>query len=113
MHLKNFSLIEEEKISYILTPAYDLLSVNLILEEDTEETALTLCGEKAKLSYATSLQLGQSIGIAEVVARNLIKRSKGLEPAFRKVIEKSFIADEMKICMRQLVSERIQRLSPQ
>ena len=42
MHLKNFSLIETHEASgiYTISPAYDLLSVNVIMPEDTEEFAL-------------------------------------------------------------------------
>lgn len=50
MHLKNFSLIETEEGSgeYILSPAYDLLPVNLIMPEDKEQFALTMNGKKAE-----------------------------------------------------------------
>lgn len=48
MHLKNFSMIEigEGTEQYILSPAYDLLPVNVIMPEDTEQLALTLNGKK-------------------------------------------------------------------
>ena len=51
MHLKNFSLIETEEGSgeYILSPAYDLLSVNLIMPEDKEQFALTMNGKKQNI----------------------------------------------------------------
>ncbi len=113
MHLKNFSLIADGAGSHILAPAYDLLPVNLILEEDKEEIALTLGGKKAKLGYATFLQLGVHIGIAELVVHNLIKKLQGLEPTFREIIETSFVSEGMKTGMKQLVSERLQRLIPQ
>lgn len=113
MHLKNFSLIAKTPGIHILAPAYDLLPVNLLLEEDTDEMALTLCGKKAKLSYATFLQLGKHLGIAEQVVHNLIKKLKGLEPTFREIIETSFVSEEMKISMKQLISDRLQRLDPQ
>ena len=51
MHLKNFSLIETEEGSgeYILSPAYDLLPVNLIMPEDKEQFALTMNGKKQNI----------------------------------------------------------------
>ncbi len=94
-------------------PAYDLLPSNLILEEDKEEMALTLCGEKTKLHYITFLQLGEHLGLSELVVHNLIKKLKGLEPTFREIIASSFVSEGMKASMRQLVSERLLRLSPQ
>lgn len=113
MHLKNFSLIADSPGTYVLAPAYDLLPVTLLLEDDKEEMALTLCGKKAKLSYATFLQFGRNIGIADIVIHNLIKKLKDSEPTFREIIEASFVSEEMKTGMKQLVTERLQRLSPQ
>lgn len=51
MHLKNFSLIETEEGSekYVLSPAYDLLPVNVIMPEDKEEFALAMNGKKINL----------------------------------------------------------------
>ena len=51
MHLKNFSLLETQEGSgeYALSPAYDMLPVNLIMPEDEEELALTLNGKKMNL----------------------------------------------------------------
>lgn len=45
MHLKNFSMIESTS-GWILAPAYDLLNVAIILQDDTDELALTLQGKK-------------------------------------------------------------------
>lgn len=47
MHLKNFSLIESEGGSgeYHLSPAYDLLPVNVVMPEDKEQFALTMNGK--------------------------------------------------------------------
>ena len=51
MHLKNFSLIESESGSgeYHLSPAYDLLPVNVIIPEDKEEFALPINGKKRNI----------------------------------------------------------------
>lgn len=50
MHLKNFSLIETEENSgrYQLSPAYDLLSVQVIMPEDPDQFALSMNGKKTK-----------------------------------------------------------------
>ena len=47
MHLKNFSLIETAPKSriYELSPAYDMLPVNLAMPEDSDELALTMNGK--------------------------------------------------------------------
>lgn len=48
IHLKNFSLIETEAGSgdYVLSPAYDLLPVNVIMPEDTEQLAIPMNGKR-------------------------------------------------------------------
>jgi serine/threonine-protein kinase HipA len=46
MHLKNFSLIHDSSGPY-LSPAYDLVNLNLVFQQDKEEMALTLNGKKA------------------------------------------------------------------
>ena len=48
MHLKNFSLILDKK-QWRFSPAYDLLSVQLVNPMDTEEMALTINGKKSNL----------------------------------------------------------------
>ena len=54
MHLKNYSLYSPERNEYQLTPAYDLLSTTLVIPEDTEKLALTLCGKSANSFDNTS-----------------------------------------------------------
>ena len=51
MHLKNFSLIEKSPGSqnFVLSKAYDLLPVNVILPTDSEEFALTINGKKKNI----------------------------------------------------------------
>ncbi len=47
MHLKNFSLIENEFQEYELSLGYDLLNVKLVFPGDDEDNALTINGEKS------------------------------------------------------------------
>ena len=47
MHLKNFSLMHTDR-GILLSPAYDLLNVNLIYPKDKDDLALTLGGRKRK-----------------------------------------------------------------
>ena len=63
MHLKNFSMIHTD-LGWVLSPAYDLLNVAIVLPEDTEELALTLQGKKKKLTPDT---LVSSVPITEFI----------------------------------------------
>jgi serine/threonine-protein kinase HipA len=49
MHLKNFSMIENDG-KWSLSPAYDLLNVNLANPKDKEELALSMEGKKTKFT---------------------------------------------------------------
>ena len=50
MHFKNFSLIAYKDGVYQLSPAYDMVAVNLLIKDDPEELALNLNGNKRKLT---------------------------------------------------------------
>ena len=71
MHLKNFSLINTDG-QYKLSPAYDMLPVNVILPEDKEQMALTLHAKKSNIKKKEFILFAESIGISERVANNLI-----------------------------------------
>ena len=60
--LKNFSLIEDSN-GYRLSPAYDLLPVNIIMPTDLEETALTLNDRKMKITKNDFIKLGLNMSI--------------------------------------------------
>lgn len=111
MHLKNFSLIAKSQKNFVLAPAYDLLPVQLITDEDGEEVALTVCGKRSNLTYSNFLQLGDHFGIAKHVVSNLIKKLKNLEPTFNHIIETSWVSKKMQDQMKQLISHRLQILS--
>ncbi len=61
MHLKKFSLIETKKKSneYVLSDAYDMLPVKIILPSDLDDMALTLNGKKKKLRKKDFLCIGK------------------------------------------------------
>src|SRR5690606_28330680 len=72
MHLKNFSLMHTDK-GILLSPAYDLLNVNLIFPDDKEDLALTLGGRKRKVKRSDFDQFAISLGITERVRENIYK----------------------------------------
>ena len=65
MHLKNFSLIETKEGSgkYVLSPAYDLLPVNVIMPEDKEQFALTMNGKKTHIRRKDFLVFAEECGM--------------------------------------------------
>ncbi len=113
MHLKNFSLIETMPKSriYNLSPAYDLLPVNLIMPDDKEEVALTLNGKKRNIRKNDFLKLAESIGIhnhtAEKLMYDLVNKAEELTAQ----IEISYLPEKMKAGFAQLIDQRIKMLS--
>ena len=112
MHLKNFSLIERTPASreFILSPAYDLLPVNLIMPEDTEETALTLNGKKSRLRREDFLKLAETIGVPEKAASKMIASTIAKTGKAEELVRKSYLSEEMKIKMNEMMEERSKRL---
>lgn len=112
MHLKNFSLLEINGSinEYALSPAYDLLPVNIILKEDNEEFALTLNGKKKNVTYNDFLKFSNRIGIKESVAIKLIKRIISLEDTFKDMIMDSLLSENLKSDFINLIHSRCERL---
>ncbi len=108
MHLKNFSLIEAEE-NY-LSPAYDLLPVNIIYPKDKDEVALSLNGKKRNLVKNDFIELGISIGLNEKVIMNLINEIKKYEDVFVGLINDSLITDEHKEAYVKELKRRINKL---
>lgn len=76
MHLKNFSLLETKEGSgtYLLSPAYDLLPVNVILseDEDEEEFALVMNGKNMNIQRNDFLIFADECGISRNSAVKMI-----------------------------------------
>ena len=95
MHLKNFSLLHLEN-SIALSPAYDLLNVNLVFPKDQEEMALLLNGKKKNIKLRDFEALGIVLNIPEKVRHNTYKRFKSLNSEVRTLINSSFLSKEKK-----------------
>ena len=113
MHLKNFSLLEtfEGSNTYKLAPFYDLLCVNLLLPNDKEELALTLNEKKKNITKNDFLKFGESIGISKKICINLINKMISYKSLMEETIDESPLTDESKVKFKELINERIERLS--
>jgi len=112
MHLKNFSLIETSERSgqYTLSPAYDLLPVNLLMPEDKEQFALTMNGKKSNLRRSDFLTYAENCGIKETAAVKMLDSMISKQKFFHEAIEKSWIPDEMKNEFKVMLDSRITSL---
>ena len=103
MHLKNFSLIAKDHIAYKLSPAYDMLAVQLLIPEDDEDLALTLNGKKKKLKKHDFYSSMLASGIPDRAIENLWARIElGLENG-KSLIKSSFIDNYLKIKIQDML----------
>ena len=109
MHLKNFSLIETEEKSneYILSAAYDMLSTNVVIPADQEELALTINGKKQNIRRKDFIIFAETIGIADKAAEKLIKKVVNLKDRYITMCRESYIPDDMKESLENLIENRI------
>ncbi len=112
MHLKNFSLLRTEAApgGYSLSPAYDLLPVKLMLPEDTEQMALTLCGKKSRLRRSDFISFAISCGIKEGTAEKLIRSITGRKDELLSLTDCSLLPTNMQDDMSELINQRIAEL---
>lgn len=110
MHLKNFSLIHSVD-GILLSPAYDLLNVNLLFPNDKEELALTLGGKKRKINRLDFDQFAAGLGIADIVRNNIYKDfSKQLSKS-QDLINKSFLTTEYKKSYINILNDKFKQLN--
>ena len=110
MHLKNFSLLRRENGTVELSPAYDLVPVNIILPEDTEELALTMNGKKRRLTRADFEKFAASLKLTSIQYSKAMDRIIGLvEDNLSTVLAASFLPEDMREAIETLVSDRISR----
>ena len=108
MHLKNFSLIEtaERSGKYVLSPAYDLLPVNVIMPEDVEQTALALNGKKQNIRRRDFLVFAEGCGITRQSAAKMMRKLLSMKPRFLAMCGESLLPEDMKMRFAELIEER-------
>ena len=112
MHLKNFSLIETKPAtgSYVLSPAYDLVPVNVILPEDKEEFALAMNGRKANLRRKDFLVFADECGLSPTAAEKMMEKLASMKETYLTMIETSILPQELKDRFTRLLEDRTRRL---
>ena len=105
MHLKNFAVLHKEDC-ISLSPAFDLLNVNLLNPADDEELAMTLNGKKKKIKLNDFIVLGEGLNIPQKAMENSFKKftAKNKEVALN--IESSFLNEEFKDVYKEIWIEK-------
>lgn len=113
MHLKNFSLIEttEGSETYSLSAAYDMLSTNVISPADQEQLALTLNGRKQNIRRKDFMVFAETLGIPQKSAEKMIAKVVKLKEKYIDMCRESYLPQNLKEALEQLMEERITLLS--
>lgn len=110
MHLKNYSLIENEFNEYELSPAYDLLNTLILIQDDKEESALTINGKKNRLKIEDFDQLAKSLKISEKSLQSIYKKFVNVKPKWDEFIQQSFLNDDVKLEYQEIVNNRFKKI---
>jgi len=105
MHLKNFSMIKTS-YGWALSPAYDLLNVNIVNPQDTEELALTIAGKKKKLALQNFLDFGINLGLSKKQVDKVLERFLKLKNNTLDLIDISFLSEDMQIKYKETLQNR-------
>jgi serine/threonine-protein kinase HipA len=107
MHLKNFSLLENADGLFILSPAYDLVSTMLVINDEKEEMALNVNGRKRNLHKKGFDRLAESIGLPAKSVQKFYQKLAGKKGEAMWWMDNSFLPSGHKEKLKQLLTERI------
>jgi serine/threonine-protein kinase HipA len=111
MHLKNFSLMHQPE-GIVLSPAYDLLNVNLLNPKDEEELALTLNGKKNRIKLTDFKALAENLGINKKVYHHSFKHFSSKNKEVVDLIDRSFLDKKMKQGYKAIWTKKQELLGP-
>lgn len=104
-HLKNFSLLEDNRGKFKLSPAYDLLNTRLHVDDEIFAMRRGLFSEpKSGYFYGSSLavvgrtffEFGRLIGLPDTSIKNVLDSFCEIRPETDELIDNSFLSDDLK-----------------
>lgn len=111
MHLKNFTMLETKDGQFILSPAYDLVSTSLVIQNETDQMALTLNGKRNKITQKDFQALATNLSITEKQVENSFRSfSENMKSALW-WIENSFLPEMQKVILIKIITERVHLLT--
>ncbi|NLD36630.1 MAG: HipA domain-containing protein [Desulfatiglans sp.] len=111
MHVKNFSLMTKDNKTE-LAPAYDILNTTIVLSDPKEEIALPVKGRKNRLdSYILIDYFGRDrLALNDKIISSLLDDINGAMPEWDRLVEISFLPNELKDRYRLVLEKRRDRL---
>lgn len=110
MHLKNFSMVESAS-GWVLSPAYDLLSVAILIPDDTDELALSMGGKKKKFTIGHFKEFGQGLGLSSKQLERVFSRFLKNKNEAITMLDNSFLSSEMTDAYKEVLVKRYERLT--
>lgn len=110
MHLKNFSLLHNPTLGPVLAPAYDMVATKLLIKDDNEEMSLHLKGKKNRLSRKDFIAAFTLARLDSKQQTNIFKKMEKAVPAWMNFIDISFMSDEYKGLLKEIINERFNRV---
>lgn len=111
MHLKNYSLLRDEHDFIKLSPAYDLLSTQLLLPEDKEEYAITINGKKSNIRRKDFDKLADSFRITEKTLASIYKKFTAIYDSWVEIIKRSFLSEANQEKYKTLIKSNMEKIS--
>jgi serine/threonine-protein kinase HipA len=105
MHLRNFSMLQSD-IGWILSPAYDLLNVKIILPQDHEDSALLLDGKKKNFNKGYFDRLASVLTLNRKQVQVVYQRLYQRLPDATEMIDRSFLSDDHKLTYKEIITQR-------
>ena len=106
MHLKNFSMWHSE-MGWVLSPAYDLLNVKIVLPTDKDDTALLLGGKKKNFNKGYFDRFGEVLELNDKQINSTYRKLNAWLPKAIQLIEESFLNDLNKLHYKELITQRV------
>ena len=111
MHLKNFSLIEQQKLGMVFSPAYDLVNTALVNPADQEELALNLNGKKSKLRRLDFEAAFTTLNLDPKQQANIFTKMESARPSWIEMVRNSFLSSDFQKQYIDLLETRFKIIS--
>ena len=106
MHLKNFSMWLSD-MGWVLSSAYDLLNVRLVLPRDKEDSALLLGGKRKNFSKEYFDRFGETLKLNNKQINSVYKKLDNWLVKALQLIDDSFLSDSNKQQYKELITQRV------
>jgi serine/threonine-protein kinase HipA len=94
----------------MLSPAYDLINVNLVYPKDKEDLALTLNGRKSNIQRSDFDQFAYNLGISEKARDNIYEDFSQEMNKVQDWVERSFLSEEYKEKYLQIIQNKQEKI---